>query len=215
MIAFDCNPSCVEATTTANKVRMDKAALEEREKSQASSQPPTEQERVGPIFDERTVKPARHRFSDVSPELVDMVKLCNAADRVGGGGFVWLGWNKGQGQSDRRKSSLGWGSQLVAVSAWAAREMHANFEKWFEKTHWDMALKNAFRFNEEVRKKVKPSYCHPAIGQFESHWSGCCNVGEREAEWGHPLHQEGTRKRGNDGYTEASWPSTSKGQSPS
>ncbi len=160
---------------------------------QVSSQPPADMEEVGPGWFCRTTKPARSVFSDVSPELIDMVKLCNVASRHEAGGLVWLSWNPNVGDTRYRNDALKFGSQLIAVSAWAARLMLKNFDDWFPRYHWDCTLKSSLESREDIRMSLQPSFVRPSIGQFEPHVSGCSNVGVRQPKWQAKHVQSGTR----------------------
>ena len=55
------------------------------------------------------------------------MKMVIAAERVNGGGLVWMSWN----QSGKRKEAVGYGSNMITVTAWAARSTVNNFEACF------------------------------------------------------------------------------------
>ncbi len=65
-----------------------------------------------------------------SPELEDLVCLCNAAARVGRGNLVWLGWNATPDRSYEchTPERIANGSQLVAVTAAWARWLQPKLE---------------------------------------------------------------------------------------
>ena len=65
-----------------------------------------------------------------TPELEDIVCLCNAAAQLGRGDLVWLGWNA---SPDRRwkakhRERIANGSQLVAVTSCGARWLYPRLE---------------------------------------------------------------------------------------
>lgn len=159
--------------------------------SQVSSQPPSA-DQEGVLWWHSEVKARKALYEDTSPELVDLVKLCNAAEREGHGDLIWLGWNP-RDNPTHRKTSLGWGSQFIAVSAAGARKMLKHFDEWFEKKHWDFSLKDALEWNPAVGEVLKASYVRPPVGTFESHYSGCTTVGTRNADVESKWIQDGTR----------------------
>ena len=78
-----------------------------------------------------------------------------------------MSWN----QSGKRKEAVGYGSNMITVTPWAARSMANNFEACFYRGHWDISLKEACGGNEEFRMEVFPSFLFPAVGHFDSHAS--------------------------------------------
>ena len=86
---------------------------------EASSQPPNADEFGVPWWRSET-KAKPKAYKDTSTELIDMVKLCTAAEREGHGDLVWLSWNP-RDNPNYRRTSLEWGSQLIAVSARGGR----------------------------------------------------------------------------------------------
>ena len=65
-----------------------------------------------------------------SPELEDLVSLCNEAARHGRGNFVWLGWNACPDSrwTARDPEKIANGSNLIAVTAAGARWLQPRFE---------------------------------------------------------------------------------------
>ncbi len=159
---------------------------------QESSQPPLRSDDGISHFRKSAKAKPKHFDEDTSPELVDMVKLCTAAHRCDRGDLVWLGWNP-RDRAWHRKTALGWGSQLIAVSGAGARKMLVNFEDWFLKKHWDFSLKDALEYRADIRAALKASYVRPGIGTYETHFSGCTSIGERQADMESRWLQEGTR----------------------
>ena len=65
-----------------------------------------------------------------SPELEDLVCICNQAARLGRGNFVWLGWNASPDRTweCHNPERIANGSQLVAVTAAGARWLQPKLE---------------------------------------------------------------------------------------
>ena len=65
-----------------------------------------------------------------SPELEDLVCICNQAARLGRGNFVWLGWNATPDRTweCHNPERIANGSQLVAVTAAGARWLQPKLE---------------------------------------------------------------------------------------
>ena len=78
-----------------------------------------------PVFEPRlrpSHKEGRER-AECTPELEDIVCLCNAAARLQRGNLVWLGWNAQPGPERKCPDpcKIANGSQLVAITAAGAR----------------------------------------------------------------------------------------------
>ena len=101
-------------------------------------------------------KPERWELAGVSSELLDLVHICTAAKRVGGGGLVWLSFETTRGAKPetghRRwvRGAPGHGTTLVAVTAECARKMHANFNAWFSMDHFDISLRWCLDTNDDA-----------------------------------------------------------------
>ena len=94
-------------------------------------------------FYRRRRKPSAAELQNVSQELHDLVKICTYAHRQRAGGLVWLSWCGGAGGKSRKTAPCH-GSTLLAISAWFARQLLLNFDK-FEFMHFDIALRNVLQ----------------------------------------------------------------------
>ena len=158
-------------------------------RSQPSDSDPFEPEYES--FYPRVKKASPSELTACSSELVDIVKLCNAAARCGKKDLLWLCWNAG---ASVRKTAPSFGSNLIALTADGARKMQQNFQAWFgAKTHWDLALRYALEKNDTCRRELTAAYVYPAVGHYDEHESMQGN-GVRESTWSKQWAQSGTRK---------------------
>ena len=126
-------------------------------------------------------------------ELHDLVQMCTIAHRHNVGGLVWLSWNACGSKPPARykKQSIAFGSQLIAVSHIAAKQL-LELVRAVKPGHWDIVLKN--NLVATWAETLKACYAVPPIGNFDGHESGCtANVGFRNSCWGLPWCKEGTR----------------------
>ena len=164
----------------------------EQEGEELTASPGASSAAIAPGHYRAVTKPSRGDFEHMAEELLDLVKLATAAQRVGKGGLIWTCWNAAM---SKRKEAPSYGSTMICVSAWAARLMKRNFTRWFACTHFDVALRDALQSNEEVRNQLQACFVFPCIGHFEAHESGIIS-GVRDTFWhAGQWCQEGTRKK--------------------
>ena len=148
-------------------------------------------------FYRRRRKPSAAELQNVSQELHDLVKICTYAHRQRAGGLVWLSWCGGAGGKSRKTAPCH-GSTLLAISAWFARQLLLNFDK-FEFMHFDIALRSVLQNPPADWTWCQASFVYPSIGHYCEHVSGCQEgLGWRASEWDRSWCQGGTRTDPND-----------------
>ena len=90
---------------------------------------PRGEQRVHEFFYVSQVRLARKDVVEVSPELEDLVAICNVAGRLGRGGCVWLGWNASNDRAFNaaNRAIIAHGSHLIAFTVAGARFLCANW----------------------------------------------------------------------------------------
>ena len=141
----------------------------------------------------RRRKPTSAELQNFSQELKDLVKICTNAHRWKGGGLVWLSWCGGGGRTTRTTGPCH-GSTLLAVSAWFARHLLANFDK-LKFRHFDIALRSVLQKPPADWRWCQTSFVYPSLGHYCEDVSGCQEtLGWRRSAWDQRWCQEGTRK---------------------
>ena len=120
-----------------------------------------------------------------SSELVDIIRLCTAAARVGRGDCVWLSWEPGG-----RKSHPGHGTTAVAITARFASRFATHLES-ATPDHLDLIL---LRWLQDEGDAVGACYVTPSLGSYCAHRSDCQpGLGERPSSFGGKHNQDGLR----------------------
>ena len=156
----------------------------------ASSQPPV-MTHDGLGWFRSSKKPPAEAFEHVSQELDDLVRMATLARRVGHGDLIWYSWDGCDGKG--RKERPAHGSSLLGITAAAAKKMLKNFERWFPKKHFDVALRDALEKDDHCRAELTACFLFPSVGHYDSHESGI-ERGVRWSKWEDSRVQEGTRK---------------------
>ena len=121
----------------------------------------------------------------------DMVKIVTMAARKGHGDLVWLGFNGKKASSAKAKMMVGFGSQLVAITKPAARNL---LKFWHNRrpAHIDVELL-AF-CNDKKASNDRCSFLWPPMGSYREHDSECCPAeGFRTSHWDFNVACQGTR----------------------
>lgn len=130
-----------------------------------------------------------------SPELQDVLSICNAASRLRIGNFIWLTWcNEMHPNWQPRPYVPRGGSNLIAIDAAGARWM---LEHWDDvpADHIDLTLLRTLRGKWNKVSGFGASYVYPPIGNFVEHNSKCSyNIDRRATLWNKEWCQGGTRK---------------------
>ena len=145
-------------------------------------------------------RPQGHEMPDVghsvAPELCDLVALCNAADSVGRGNMVWLGWNAGFAGEVKKKptdKTFQFGSHCVAFTKKGAQALLEHMEN-SKATHIDLWLRDVVSTGNN-QEKIGACIVHPAVGSYGAqHVSMNLKGARRASAWGHTWCQEGTRE---------------------
>ena len=121
----------------------------------------------------------------------DMVKIVTMAARKGHGDLVWLGFNGKKASSAKAKMMVGFGSQLVAITKPAARNL-LKFWEHRRPGHVDVELL-AF-CNDKKTSDDRCSFLWPPMGSYREHDSECCPAeGFRTSHWDFNVACQGTR----------------------
>ena len=148
----------------------------------------------------------------VSPELREMVQICNRAAMIGRGHLVWFGWCP----AGKRKSVPSYASHLLAITKFGAQKMLESMENGIlKKGHWDKVLRAwLVERNFQNPKVLGGSFVWPTVGFFQTHLSGCePGIGARVAQWDQTYIQAGVapQKPGDKDRWLACWPANEKG----
>ena len=105
------------------------------------------------------------RHNGFDEDLANLVRHLTMAARCDVGEIVWCSWCANQ----QRVSHVGYGSQLIAMSAWGATSMfNAIRYGHMEPGHWDVVLKKWLHSTPEKQQEVGFSYILPPIGHSGS-----------------------------------------------
>ena len=118
-----------------------------------------------------------------------MVNIFNVCARSGASYLVWMCWNGNK----KSNCKVGYGSNLLALTAKGARIMMMNFTEWFDKDHWDLSLRYALQSHGTCRAELCAGFLCPAMGHYDTHESGCSGEGVRDSQWDNRWIHQGTR----------------------
>ena len=131
----------------------------------------------------------KHEETSVYAE--DMVKIVTMAARKGHGDLVWLGFNAKRPSAVKAKSMVACGSQLLAITKRAARNI-LKFWDHRRPGHVDWELL-AF-CNDKKASDDRCSFIWPPMGSYMEHDSECCPTeGFRTSHWDFNVACQGTR----------------------
>ena len=138
-------------------------------------------------------------IAEISPELVDLVCICNEAARHNVGNFVWLGWNadfaEKKDQKVKRPDSIMYGSQCIAFTKSGARDF-LELMGQYGPAHIDLWFLCRLVGNELLQRRIGASYCIPPIGGYSDKHVSMNLKGERRLScWRKFWAQEGVRER--------------------
>ena len=148
---------------------------------------------------------------DISPELRELVQICNRAAMIGRGHFVWLGWcPKG-----KKRSVPSYGIHLMAITKYGAQRLNESMTSGqIRKWHWDKVVREwLVKENFQNPKVMGACFVWPSVGYYQTHMSGCePGIGVRVADWDQSYILPGVCPKESDKERWlACWPDMDKG----
>ena len=134
-------------------------------------------------------------FSEVSPELTDLVAICNEAARVQRGNVVWLSWNAAQPEQKRnvRGNRVSYGSTMLGFTAAGARYLLDRTGRT-KPGHIDVWLMNQMNGELPQQQCGACLVCPPIGGFSDKHVSMNLAGAVRSHAWARWWSQSGTRE---------------------